>query len=317
MARISRIFVSLTPIYIFSKLCGFADFHIDSSGRFVFSDKLFMCSCAYHALMVLLLFYVVAISPDQIFASDASAALIMFNASGLTILFIVNKICQKWCSKSRVAPLWKNLGVIEKKLKALNMELKYGNISTESALTFLPAQIILTCLMAAQYYVSATLSSSKNTALIFAIFVYITESERTVITGQFCSLLIVMRNMFEAIAKKINNINPNENIQTTFRFLASFHQELCKAIRKTNRLYHFHLLMSFAADFLCFVTYTQVMVYDFLGGKISSGGALSIVWTIVLSSRLILTVTTSDSCVASVSKKKFNNHSPKQKLLHL
>lgn len=300
MARISRIFVSLAPIYIFSKLCGFADFHIDSNGRFTFSDKLFVVSCAYHTLMVCVLFYVLVVTRDNIFG-PGSTTLIVFNAGGLTILFIVDKICQKFYEKKKITPLWKNLGGLQRKMAALNMELEFGKISLQSALSFIPTQIVLTGLVATQYYISFTLSSSKMTALTFALILYLIESERTVITGQYCSLLILIRNMLEAITRKLNNIRISENPQTTFRFLSIFHHELCKAARKTNKLYNVHLVLSFSVDFLCFVTYTQLVVYDFMEGNMTNAGALSLIWMLVLCSRIIPIVTASHSCVAAVS----------------
>lgn len=280
-------------------MCGFVDFHIDSNGRFVFSDKMFKCSSAYHALMVALLFYVLTATKDQIVGST-STTLIMFNASGVTLLFIVNKFSQKYYEKRIIAPLWKHLGIIEQKMRSLKMILKYKIIATQSTISFFPTQVLLTALVIGQYYVSLTMSSSKTTALIFAVILYFMETERTAITGQFCSLLIVINNMFQTIAEKINNHKAEHNIQTELRFLAIFHHDLCKAVRKINRIYTTHLILSFAVDLLCFITYTQLITYDLLKGKVTSIGALSMTWMLVLSSRILAIITVSHSCVSAV-----------------
>lgn len=291
----SRIFVSLAPLYIFSKLCGFADFHIDSGGRFVFSDKLLKYSSTYHALMVLLLFYVLAVTKDQIIGST-STTLVMFNAAGLTLLFILNKIYQKVYAKTKIATLWKSLVVMENQVAALNMQLKHKQIGVQSALSFLPTQVFLTCLVAGQYYVSITMSSSATTPMVFAVILYLIETERTVITGQFCSLLIIIGDMFTTLAE---NIREN-NVQTKFRFLAIYHHDLCKSIRKTNTLYSIHLALSFGVDFVCFVTYTQLIAYDLLQGKVTKIGGLSMAWMVVLCSRILPIITVSHSCMHSV-----------------
>lgn len=280
----NRVFVAVAPLYVFSKLCGFADFHVDANGRFVFSDKLLKCSSAYHALMVLLLFYVLAVTKDQIVGST-STTLVMFNASGLTLLFIVNKIYQKVFARKRIAPLWKNL-------LALNVQLKHKQIAVLSALSFLPTQLFLTCLVVAQYYISTTMSASTTTPLIFAVILYLIETERTVITGQFCSLLIIIANGFTAIAKNFNENN--------LRIFAIFQHDLCKSVRTINRLYGVHLALSFGVDFVCFVTYTQLIAYDLLEGKLTQIGGLSLAWMVVLCSRILPIITASHTCMHAV-----------------
>lgn len=280
-------------------MCGFVDFYVDSSGRFVFSDKLLKYSSAYHALMVLLLFYVLAVTRDQIVGST-STTLVMFNAFGLTFLFILNKAYQKICEKKKIAPLWKALGEIEQNMVALHIQLKHKQIGILSAISFLPTQILLTCLVTAQYYVSVTMSSSRSTALVFAFILYLIETERTVITGQFCSLLFVISNMFTAIAENVSAFHIKENVQTKFRLLAIFHHQLCRYVLKTNRLYGPHLILSFGVDLLCFVTYTQLIVYDLMEGKFTNIGGLSMAWMLVLCSRIFPIITAAHSCTHSV-----------------
>lgn len=300
MSGRSQLFSAIGPIYVISRLVRFADFYPDSKGLLKFSSRSFITSCIYHTLFTFILIYVLVAARDRIMGSS-STVLLSFYATGLALLFFTSKVSKTLYERNRFVPLWRSVAKTVRKLELLNVPLEYGKIRAFSLITFVPTQIILIALVTMQHYVNVSISSSKLTASLFSLLAFMMENERTVICGQLCSMLITVRYTMKAISNKIDSMTVHDSNPKLLRVLATFHQDLCRNVREANRLYDVFLLLSFGVDFVAFVTYTQLIAYNLIDGKINYEGIVSFMWTMGLCFRILSIVFSSQSCMNSVS----------------